>query len=255
MKKIISLALIIFPALWSFAQVSLNGAYKIVHAQYGTDTASWSNHKDTKIIKIFKDGYWIGAFFGSPNKPFDGCGGGTYNTDNNKYIETLNFYSWDKTAAGKTFSFEYTLAGNTYTQRGKINSDRYKDYLIEEVFEKIGSPEGLKNNALEGVWQLENGQWPGIKTDEPKFKNLREIKIYCYPRFAWAQYDSTTSEFIGAGGGTYQFDGKNLVENIEYITYNVPLNTAYSLKIEMIGNEKFSQTDMNNSKENWKRLQ
>jgi hypothetical protein len=255
MKKVISLALVIFPALSPFAQGNLTGAYKIVHARYGYDTASWSQYKNTKIIKIFKDGYWIGAFFGAPNRPFDGCGGGTYKTDGNEYVETLNFYSWDKTAAGKTFSFEYTLAGNTYTQRGKINSDKYKDYPIEEVFERIDSYESLKNDALEGVWQLENGQWPGLETDKSKYKNLKAVKIYCYPRFAWAQYDSTTSEFLGAGGGTYQFDGNNLIENIEYITYDVPLNTAYALKIEMAGNGKFLQTDMNNSKENWKRLQ
>jgi hypothetical protein len=84
---------------------------------------------------------------------------------------------------------------------------------------------------------------------------MKSIKIYAYPRFAWAQYNAVTKQFMGAGGGTYQFDGNKLTENIEYITYDeVPLNKPYELDIVKTTDNKFQQTGQNKFIETWKRL-
>lgn len=236
------------------AQNKPDGPYKIISAHYGPDTSLDETMSKTNIIKIFKDGYWIGAFFGNPQKPFEGSGGGIFKTRNNKYIETLQFYSWDSTAVGRTYTFNYKLYGNTYTQEGVINSDKYKDFSIRENYEKIASSVPLKNAYLEGAWRLEDAVWGNEKLTNEKYAHMNEIKIYAYPRFAWAQYNNVTKQFMGAGGGTYQFDGKKLTENIEYITYDRPLNKPYELNIEKIAGDKFLQIDNKGNKETWKHL-
>jgi len=251
MRKLFFLPVLFFSCIIWSQDKALNGSYKIVKAVYGNENGNYNIDKTT-IIKIFKDGYWIGAFFNNQEKTFSGSGGGTYITKNGKYIETLNFYSWDSTAVGSTYNFNYKLASNRYFQEGKINSAKYQDYLIKEEFEKIEAKEPLQNNSLEGVWQLENANWGGEASGLGKVK---EIKIYCYPRFAWAQYHPQTGQFIGAGGGTYSFDGKKLIEAIEYITYDMNGRSEVTLDISLDGKKGYHQKDkQNNYTESWTRL-
>src|SRR6266498_2061166 len=254
MKTYLLMLPVLFTNIFLFEQTKLDGPYKIVSGQYGPDQTSGDKHKQTTIIKIFRDGYWISAFFGDPAKPFDGSGGGTYITNGNQYIETLNFFSWDSTAAGKTYTFNYKVQGNNYMQEGVINSDKYKDFVIKEQYEKITSSVPVKDASLEGVWQLQKGEWGNEKSNEGKWVGVVRIKIYACPRFAWAQYNPATKQFIGAGGGTYQFDGKRLTENLDYTTYDMPLNKPYELDIVKIAGKKFMQSDNNGYKETWVRL-
>ena len=90
MKKLFFLPALLLSSLLYSQDKAINGAYKIVKAFYGNDKESY-NTDSTTIIKIFRDGYWMGAFFGNPKQPFNGCGGGTYTTKKGKNIETLNF--------------------------------------------------------------------------------------------------------------------------------------------------------------------
>ena len=252
MKKFLLMLTILFNSINVFAQVKLDGAYKIIFAQHGSDT-SIEAYEKTTIIKTFKNGYWITAFFGDPAKSFNGSGGGTYKIEGNHYTETLNFCSWDSTAAGQTYTFNYKLQGNKYTQESIINSPKLKEHIIKENYEKINAASPLIDASLDGVWQLDSAIYADKKPGE--FINRTAIKIYAYPRFAWAHYNSVTRQFIAAGGGTYQFDGKKVIEKLEYISRDIPVNTAVEISITAISNDKFSQLNHYNGHiETWKRL-
>ncbi len=231
-----------------------DGAFKIVEAQYGDKPMSKENISKEMIVKIFKDGYWIGAFFGSPAKPFNGSCGGTYKIKDGKYIETVNFYSWDSTAVGRIYTFNYALTGNQYVQEGYMDSEKYKHLFIKEKYEKTVPSEPLKNTFLEGAWKMQSGEWDDTRLGEGPYKNVEAIKIYAYPRFAFAYYNEKTNQFVGAGGGTYQFDGEKLTEHVEYFSWGKPEFPIADFNVT-ITNGLYTQSGWQNGlKETWKKL-
>ncbi len=229
------------------------GPFKIVEAQYGEKAMTREEISKQSIIKIFKDGFWIAAFFGKPDQPFNGTGGGTFEIKNGKYVESLKFYSWDSTAVGEVYTFDYKLSGKNYWQEGKINSDKYKDFPIKEKFEKIPFKEKLEDASLEGVWQMQAGNWGSSKLGEGQYKDVSVIKVFAYPRFAFAYYNENTKGFTGAGGGTYQFDGKTLTEYIEYWSWGKPKYPKSVFEVT-ISNDSYTQAGWdNNLQESWKK--
>jgi hypothetical protein len=138
---------------------------------------------------------------------------------------------------------------------GRINSEKYHDFTVKEEYIKIKSDIPLKDASLEGAWQLKGAEWGG-KPGEASVNNFEQIKIYSYPRFAWAQYNQKTKQFFGAGGGTYQYDGKKLVEHIEYMTYNLALSTDYLIEVKKLADGTLQQVSQEGMfKEIWQRLQ
>ena len=206
-------------AFESDAPVSkLNGAFRQTKNKYGAMT-KWESPDSVTIIKVFRDGYWLGAYYNDKRKgklPFDGACGGTYELKNGKYVEKVGFYSWDSTAVNNVFSFDYKISDKEYEQLGVMNSEKYPNYPINEVSERITATEPLKNNGLEGVWFMKEGQWGADRLGEGKYKNMQVVKIFSYPMVVYAYYNPITRQFNGAGGATYQFDGKTLTETNEF---------------------------------------
>lgn len=229
-----------------------DGAFRFIGGQHGDNTIAQQDLQKQHVIKIFKDGYWMAAYFGNPEKPFNGVGGGTYTAVNGKYTEKLDYYSWDSTAVGDTYTFDFSVTGDNYFQNGKMDSEKYPDYTIREEFAKIKSSLPLQNTSLEGAWLLQKVTWT---PDGKDAKTFDQVKIYAYPRFAWAQFDRKNKKFIGAGGGTYQYDGKKLVERIEYITYPLALGTEYEINVTNEGPETMRQESQQGvMKEWWKKV-
>lgn len=205
----------------------LNGAFRQTKNKYGAMT-EWKTRDSVTVIKVFRDGYWFGAYYDDKRRshndeksgntnPFNGVCGGTYELKNGKYVEKVRFYSWDSTAVNKLFSFEYKVSPKQYEQYGVMNSEKYPNYPINEVSERITTTEPLKNNELEGVWFMKEGYWGGSsRFGEGKYKNFEVVKIFSYPMVVYAYYNPTTGEFDGAGGCRYQFDGTTLTETNEF---------------------------------------
>lgn len=229
MKKFLIL-LTLLPALAfeSDEPVSkLNGAFRQTKNKFGAMT-EWQTRDSVTVVKVFRDGYWLGAFYDDKRRgsydelntgprSFNGAGGGTYELKNGKYVETIGFYSWDSTAVGKVFAFDYKISTTQYEQAGVINSEKYQNYPINEVAERIMTTEPLRNNALEGVWFMQEGYWGGIgRFGEGKYKDFRVVKIFSYPMVVYAYFNPKTRQFDGAGGARYQFDGKVLTETNEF---------------------------------------
>jgi hypothetical protein len=196
----------------------LNGSFRQVKNKYGT-MKEWGTRDSITVIKVFRDGYWFAAFYDDKkgNVSFNGIGGGTYELKNGKYVEKVDYYSWDSTAVGNVFSFDYKISDNTYEQYGLMTSDKYKDYPINELSQRIEATEPLKNKGLEGVWFMKEGYWGADhRFGEGIYKNTVTIKIFNYPMVVYAYYNPITRQFQGGAGASYQFDGKTLTETNEF---------------------------------------
>lgn len=249
MRRIFFLLGTLLPVQLLWAQ-QLDGAFLVKATQYRDESTPKEELLSTKSVKLFKDGYWISAAFGNQKYPFGGSGGGTFTTNNGKYMETLRFYSWDSTARGKTYTFDYRLEGNQFFQSGFINTEKYQNYLIKEEMTRMIPVCALQNAALEGVWMLKEASTNG----KSEFSSpMEQFKIYAYPRFAWARYDTSTGQFLGTGGGSYSFDGKKVIEHLEYITYDLALGTDVEIEVVLQG-ARMQQTSWGGSyKETWQR--
>lgn len=221
MKKHLLFALLL-PALALVADEpvsQLNGAFRQTKNKYGTMT-EWKPRTDVTVIKVFRDGYWLGAYYDDKRpgrRSFDGACGGTYQLRDGKYVEKVGFYSWDSTAVGKVFHFDYKISPAEYEQYGVMNSEKYQNYSINEVCERLTAAESLKNDALEGVWFMREGYWGGKnRFGEGKYQDFEVVKIFSYPLVVYAYYNPKTRQFDGAGGARYQFDGQTLTETNEF---------------------------------------
>ncbi|MEK7257671.1 MAG: hypothetical protein AAB316_23140, partial [Bacteroidota bacterium] len=182
---------------------------------------------------------------------FYGVGGGTYTCKDGKYVETLSFYSWDSTAVGQTYTFDYSAEGKFYHQWGKINSDKYPDLWIDEMMQQVEAAEPLKNKDLEGVWMLENARWGDQKYDRKATPDEVAIKIYAYPMVAYGFWNKKTGSFRGGGGGRYQFDGKTSTEQLELSVWEKP-GTVHQIAISL-GDGTYSQNWGGTNHEVWRK--
>ncbi len=72
--------------------------------------------------------------------------------------------------------------------------------------------------SLEGTWELlmyidhQGGGTEWVEYDE----NIIYLKHITATHFTWASYDKSTQTLNGTGGGTYTFDGKEYIEDIEF---------------------------------------
>lgn len=223
-----------------------NGAYISV--------AQDQQQKET-TIKLFKDQHWMVAYPGSPSKPFHGVGGGTFAIKDGKYVEKLDFFSLDSTAVGNEHTFAYQLTSSHFYQEGKVNTARYPDYLVKENYQRLDAEEPLQNTSLEGTWELQQAVWGDSKFGEGNYKEVLGIKMYAYPRFAWVYYKPATRQVIAAGGGTYRFDGKKLLEKLEYHSGTTFESNVVEIDVDRHNKETYTQTSFNGQyKESWKRM-
>ncbi len=201
----------------------LNGAYRQTTYKFGKMT-DWRTRDSVTVIKVFKDGYWFSGWYDDKRhgrKAFDGVGGGTYALKDGKYLEKIAYYSWDSTAVGSVLAMDYQVDSKAFQQTGFLNSEKYKNYEVSEIDERITPKESLKNNGLEGVWLMQEGTWGKTRLGEGPYKGIQVVKIFSYPLVVYAYYNPKTGHFNGAGAGTYQYDGKVLTETNEFFSWDV----------------------------------
>ncbi len=143
MKKIITLGIIGLLTMAAAphdeypSDVQLTGAWKIVRSQYGEDKMLDRGKDDDIAIKIFSKTRWTGTFYDRTNKKFGGSGGGTYALKGDQYTETLEYFSWESEAVGKTFTFVMKMENGLLHQKGIIEYKGSKNYLIDEWYKRV----------------------------------------------------------------------------------------------------------------------
>lgn len=250
MKKLLFLTLLIITAC-KLKEQKIDGAYILVSAKYGDSALSKEKLAAHKTIRVFKKGYWVNVTYsGHLKTTVETAIGGTYIIKNDSCTEMVNFFSEDNSMVGRIQSSEYSLDGSKYFRRGKMDNSN----VTEEEYNKIITDTALKDTSLEGVWKRNFGEWFG--DDSKKDTDFMQFKIYAYPNFVWAQYHVKGKDFIGVGGGTYQYDGKKLVEHVEYISYarTTPGNLEINVT-KLPSNQIKQETADGAGKEIWEKIQ
>jgi hypothetical protein len=207
-KLLVSICLLSLISVAAFRPVSkVDGVFIRSDYKFGEMT-DWAKDDSLKVVKVLRDGFWMVAYYDDTRKghtSFDGLGGGTYKLVNGKYVEHISFYSWDSTAAGQKIEFDYEVNDQKYEQHGMINSDKYRNYPINEKFKRLNADAPLGNSSLEGVWVSKKGNTGDT-----------HIKIYSYPIAVDAVYNEQTKSFRGGSGAMYKFVGNTLTETSEF---------------------------------------
>jgi hypothetical protein len=212
----------------------LDGAYILVAAKYEDSTLSKNNSENKKTIRVCKNGYWINICF--TQKSIINCYGGTYKIKDEHCTQTVDFNSTDTSVIGKEYSCEYDL-DNKYSSISFTGVDLNKKGYEKEVYKKISNAEPLKNASLEGVWMMRPGQ--AGYTD-----NNEIIRIFSFPAFTRTIYNFKEKKFKNTYGGTYQFDGKELIEKIEYSDYQIPPGSTMEWSVKKLTDNEIQLFDV-----------
>ena len=208
MRRLIFLLLLL--SACQVKEPELEGSYILVDVNKGDSILLKKDSANRKTIKIIMNGYWLSATFSSNKKAaVENASGGTYKVENNQYIETLSFLSEDESLVGKVYSYSYRLHNSNYVFDMIMANTKCENCFTGEEYFKIESDNRLKNASLEGAWKMKEGQ--AGYTD-----NNEIIRLFAYPSFIRTIYSLEEKRFINTYGGTYQFDGKELIEKIEY---------------------------------------
>ena len=234
-------------------ELELEGSYILVGTKQEHSVFVKEDTVTRKTIKVMRNGYWLSATFsGNKKVTVEKASGGSYKVENNKYIEVINFSSQDESLVGEVYTYSYKLNDGKYIFSRRMRDAKCENCLIEEEHLKVGSRDNLKDEFLEGVWRLQTSEWFGKKVED---SDLTTLKIYIYPRFAWGSYHSRGKDFIGTAGGTYDFDGKKLIEHVEFFSYYVAEPYEFPADITKFTKDSIQQISMNGAgKETFKKI-
>jgi hypothetical protein len=71
-----------------------------------------------KTMKILSGTRFQWIAYNTETKSFHGTGGGTYTTENGKYVENIDFFSRDNSRVGASLSFDYEIKGDEWHHEG-----------------------------------------------------------------------------------------------------------------------------------------
>src|SRR5258706_77376 len=135
MKTLVAIFVITIASGFVPPKDNITGSWKCVRSKYGN--AEMKDRSDEDVFKIFTATRWSTAFFNKAEKKLGGAGGGTYTLKNEKYAETVEYYSWDAEAVGKTFTFTLKIENGMLHQTGTMEYKGDLNYPIEEWFKRV----------------------------------------------------------------------------------------------------------------------
>lgn len=111
----------------------LAGAWLITARKNGGDTQTIIPGA-RRTMKILSGTRFQWIAFNSETKEFFGTGGGTYTSENGKYVENLEFFSRDNSRVGSSLTFEFELDDHQNWRHKGFSS---KGDPIDEVWTKM----------------------------------------------------------------------------------------------------------------------
>lgn len=231
----------------SLKTTPLEGTWKLVSANWYNGNPNYTN---SAIYKIFTGQSVHFVYFDEKTGKFQGAGGGTYSVKGSNFSEKLEYFSWDSTAVGTMQNYNFKLDGNRLIQTGTLNSDQYKNYKIEEVYER--QEEGISvakaNHPLIGVWQIESAQYGNNKPNIQE-RYGKVIKIITPGYFYGVFFNPEKKSFDGVTFGKWRSDGAQYIETISVFSWDATMaKTEQPFTWEVKGNN-FYQRGKINSKE------
>ncbi|MUH35418.1 hypothetical protein D9O36_06165 [Zobellia amurskyensis] len=93
---------------------------KWLFATRGPDTGQERRGEENprKTLKLLKDGRFQWIAYNTETMKFHGTGGGSFTSQDGKYIEHIEFFSKDNSRVGAELTFNYELKGNDWHHTG-----------------------------------------------------------------------------------------------------------------------------------------
>jgi hypothetical protein len=239
MRKLsVILAFCIFSTIQLFAQNAHVGTWKLLSAKYlssSGETDYFTNLivKETKIITPTHFMWMIQLpdSLDPTKKVLSSAGGGTYMMlAGNKYIEALEYASWDEYAKDKT-NFSLQIDGDIMIQTGYISYPDGSQLTLEETWRRENLPPQEGKHV--GTWHMVTQKVtnPKGKTTKTDMSKLKQVKIISptHWMFISENIEDGKKKFRNALGGSYILNGTKYVEAIEN---NEDIQTDYTLKVK-----------------------
>lgn len=237
----IIIVLLIFSSSQLIAQNNHVGTWKLLSAKYissSGETDYFTNNK-VKETKIITPTHFIWMIqladsLNTSNKVLptaSSAGGGTYMMlGNDKYIEALEYASWENYAKDKT-NFTLKIEGDIMVQTGNITYPNGSKLTLEETWQKEELPP--LNGKHVGTWHMTSQKVtnPKGKTTKTDMSKIKQVKIISPTHWMFIAEDieNGKKKFRSALGGSYTLNGTRYVEAIENAE---DVQTNYTLKIK-----------------------
>lgn len=231
MEKLL-FSFLLLPIACSVREQKLGGAYEVVSES--TDSSTLDKDR-VYTVALFKNGCWITTSFTQTS--IIKCSGGYYNIRNKYCVQTVNFNSIDTFTIGKEYRHDYN-SDEKYLIANFAGISANKVQNEKDLFKKVSTSDPLENASLEGAWMMKSGQG-GYNTN-----NDDVIRIFSYPYFVRTIYSLKEKRFNNVYGGTYQFDGKVLIEKVEYSNYQIPPGSTIEWIVKKLNGKEMQLFDI-----------
>jgi hypothetical protein len=219
---ILTLTLAISAGAWAQQQI---GTWRISSATYTNakmqrETVDQSKHHELKIITPTHF-MWI-TYEPDKDNPgkeaFGGAGGGHYTLNGIKYIETLEYASWEGYESNIT-DFSLRVEGDKMYQMGALSNQEGEKTIIEEEWQREKVPP--QDGKLVGTWHLQSQKVTGPDGKAAAMDMAGNTKVRIITPTHWmyiAEHKQNGKrEFVKADGGAYTLQGDRCLEKSEFV--------------------------------------
>jgi hypothetical protein len=245
---ILALTLAVSAGAWAQSPI---GTWRIASATYTNaqmkrESVDQSQHHELKIITPTHF-MWITY---EPDKvnpgkeAFGGAGGGRYTLNGIKYVESLEYASWEGYESNIT-DFSLRVEGDKMYQMGALSNQEGEKTIIEEEWQRENLPP--QEGKLVGTWHLQSQKITGADGKAATMDMAGHTKVKIITPTHWMyiaeRKGNGKREFVKADGGAYTLRGDRCLEKSEFVP-GVQADYAWRLegdKLVIAG----TQTDAN----------
>lgn len=199
MKMSLTSSLLVFGAVLPSLAVS--------QTAFSSLQGAWrSGSANAEEILVLQDGYFSFTSYNTQSRRFDYTYGGRASLQDDMLDAAIEFHSSDNQKVGTRMSIPITISGETMTLEIGGKAGHWK--RVDDGRDKLA-----------GCWRISE-RWSGGKMNPIKEGARKTLKLLSETRFQWFAINTDTKEFLGTGGGTYEFRDGKYTEHIEFFSRN-----------------------------------
>ncbi len=156
-------------------------------------------------VLLFADGYFSHTVYDLASKKFISTRGGSYELSGGQLHVYIEFDTQDSSKIGHQSIYKASV------EKEKLKSDINGVASTWTQLDKGGE-------KLHGLWTITGRKQEGKMVEIRRTGTRKTIKLLTATRFQWAAIDPGTKQFMGTGGGRYEFENGKYVEHIEFFS-------------------------------------
>jgi hypothetical protein len=145
------------------------------------------------------------------------AGAGTYDTENNKYTEHLQYSNVDFSRI-KGLTFDYNVQGDTFIQTGTLIMADGTQAPINHHFSRVKTDHAY-NGPHVGTWKQLSSSYTDANGTKGSHTNATHIRYQIITPTHWMRISMANNQFENAFGGTYVLYGDKVIGNIDYASF------------------------------------